>query len=118
MMKNKNLGKLICILVLFLSIIWSCKEETLPKPKEKLKASMQPIIRLEDMVTNLFSRISKSARMSFRSFSGDFAEKKNIIVSFLAVLELVKQQDITVEQDGCYEDITCEATDIKTPKYE
>ena len=92
--------------------------KTLPKPKEKIKASLQPIIRLEDMIINLMERISKSARMSFRSFSGDFKEKKNIIISFLAVLELVKQQEITVEQSGSYEDITCEVSDIKTPTYE
>ena len=91
---------------------------SLPKPKEHIKASIQPIIRLEDMVKNLLERISKSARMSFKSFSGEFPEKKNIIVSFLAVLELVKQQDITVEQTGCYEDITCESKDLKTPIYE
>lgn len=91
---------------------------SLPKPKEKLKASMTPIIRLEDMITNMFDRISKSARMSFKSFSGGFEEKKNVIVSFLAMLELVKQQDITVEQSGCYEDITCESNNLKTPTYE
>jgi segregation and condensation protein A len=90
---------------------------TLPKPKERISASLQPVIRLEDMITNLFDRISKSARMSFKSFSGEFPEKKNIIVSFLAVLELVKQQDIVVEQNGHYEDITCEVTSINTPTY-
>lgn len=37
MMKNENLGKLICILVLFLSVAWSCKEDVLPKPKAQLR---------------------------------------------------------------------------------
>lgn len=37
MMKNENLGKLICILVLFLSLVWSCKEDVLPKPKAQLR---------------------------------------------------------------------------------
>lgn len=36
-MKNENLGKLICILVLFLSVAWSCKEDVLPKPKAQLR---------------------------------------------------------------------------------
>jgi len=36
-MKNENLGKLIWILVLTSSIIWSCKEEVLPKPKAQLR---------------------------------------------------------------------------------
>lgn len=91
---------------------------SLPKPKEKSRASMQPIIRLEDMMSTLLERVSKSARISFKTFSGDFKEKKNIIVSFLAMLELVKQQDITVEQSGCYEDIACETSKINTPIYE
>lgn len=91
---------------------------SLPKPKDKMSASMTPVIRLEDMIENLLERISKSARMSFKSFSGGFGDKKNVIVSFLAMLELVKQQDIIVEQNGSYEDITCEVTTIKTPTYE
>lgn len=37
MMKNKNLGKLIWILVAVLSIAWSCKEDVLPKPKAQLR---------------------------------------------------------------------------------
>lgn len=37
MIKNENLGKLICILVVFLSLVWSCKEDVLPKPKAQLR---------------------------------------------------------------------------------
>jgi len=37
MMKNKNLGKLIWILVAVFSIMSSCKEDVLPKPKAQLR---------------------------------------------------------------------------------
>ena len=36
-MKNENLGKLTWVLVLISSIMWSCKEDVLPKPKAQLR---------------------------------------------------------------------------------
>lgn len=91
---------------------------TLPKPPEATKASMAPIIRLEDMMNTLVDRVQSALSISFKDFSGQFTEKKNIIVSFLSVLELVKQQQIAVVQDDAYGDMMCEATDINLPSYE
>jgi chromatin segregation and condensation protein Rec8/ScpA/Scc1 (kleisin family) len=56
--------------------------------------------------------------MSFRDFSkGDKATKVHIIVSFLAMLELVKQGVISVTQDRHFDDIVMETEEVHTPHY-
>ena len=92
--------------------------ETLPKPKISTKASLTPVIRLEDMMKTLVKRVQSALSLSFRDFSGQFSEKKNIIVSFLSVLELVKQQEISVMQEKHYGDMMCEAEQVNLPSYE
>jgi chromatin segregation and condensation protein Rec8/ScpA/Scc1 (kleisin family) len=61
------------------------------------------------MMDNLSERITKSLKMSFKDFSGHGkAEKVNVIVSFLAMLELVKQGIIHVKQEADFSDIEIE----------
>ncbi len=97
--------------------ILSCIE-TLPKPKEAAKAAMTPVIRLEDMMNTLIKRVQSAISISFKDFSGQFTERKNIIVSFLSVLELVKQQEISVVQGDRYGDMMCEVEQVNLPSYE
>lgn len=80
-------------------------------PKKELvpKAVVQKVISLEEMMDNLAQRITQSMKMSFKDFSGHGkAEKVNVIVSFLAMLELVKQGIINVRQDVEFSDIEIE----------
>ncbi len=91
--------------------------KTLPKPREATKAALAPVIRLEDMMNTLVKRVQDAISVSFRDFSGQFAEKKNIIVSFLSVLELVKQQEISVVQEKEYGDMMCEVEQVNLPSY-
>ena len=68
---------------------------------------------------NLAKRITKNLKMSFKEFSGIGKEEKvNVIVSFLAMLELVKQGAISVSQDEHFSDITIESDNIGIPKYD
>lgn len=80
-------------------------------PKQELvpKAVVQKVISLEEMMDSLAQRITSSMKMSFKDFSGHGkAEKVNVIVSFLAMLELVKQGIISVTQDSQFQDIEIE----------
>jgi chromatin segregation and condensation protein Rec8/ScpA/Scc1 (kleisin family) len=71
--------------------------KNLPKTEIRPKAVIQKIISLEDMISSLTQRVKNSLSMSFREFSNfGKAEKVNIIVGFLAMLELVKQGSIEV----------------------
>lgn len=90
----------------------------LPKFEKKPKIKITKVVSLEEMIGNLTERVKSSLRMSFRDFSGmGKVEKVNVIVSFLAMLELVKQGIIEVNQRDKFEDINIETKDIGVPIY-
>jgi len=97
--------------------------QNLPQKEFRPEVKIQKIITLEDMITRLTERISGALRMSFKDFSGhgkktiSQEEKTNIIVGFLAVLELAKQGTIAVSQGGLFDDIHMETDDVATPMY-
>jgi segregation and condensation protein A len=91
---------------------------SLPKFEKLSKAIVQKVVSLEEMIKNLSTRVQNSLKMSFKDFSGfGKKEKVHIIVSFLAMLELVKQGAINVAQENHSSDIIIETKDIGTPKY-
>lgn len=93
--------------------------KNLPKKAvEAPKAIVEKVMSLEDMIDRLAKRISGNLKMSFNKFSeADKKDRINIIVSFLAMLELVKQGTISVTQDSHFSDITMESDNISVPKY-
>jgi segregation and condensation protein A len=92
--------------------------KNLPKTEIRPKAVIQKIISLEEMIGNLTNRITKSLSMSFKEFSNfGKAEKINIIVGFLAMLELVKQGAIEAKQEAKFGDINMQTNNFDTPKY-
>lgn len=95
----------------------------MPKKEFVPKAIVQKVISLEEMITDLTDRITSSMKMSFKEFAGSFKngkgkeEKINMIVGFLAMLELVKQGIIQVRQDRNFQDIEMESEVIGVPRY-
>lgn len=77
------------------------------------KAQVRKIVSLEEVIMSLSDRISNAFKMSFREFAK--GEKQTVIVSFLALLELVKQGIIKAEQQG--DDIHMEKDAVSTPRY-
>lgn len=92
--------------------------KNLPKKEIVPKAILKKVISLEEMIGSLTSRISSSLKMSFKEFAGvGKVEKVNVIVGFLAMLELVKQGIIHVTQDNAFSDIQMETKEVNIPKY-
>ena len=90
----------------------------MPSPEVVPKATVTKVISLGEMIDSLTSRITASMKMSFKDFAGvGKAEKVNVIVSFLAMLELVKRGIITVRQDKHFHDIEIESEMVGTPRY-
>lgn len=90
----------------------------LPKKENLPKHVVEKVISLEDMIGTLTSRITSSLRMSFREFSKEHkGEKVNVIVSFLAMLELVKEGVLHVSQQDTFSDIHMETKDVGVPRY-
>ena len=89
-----------------------------PKKVSLPKVIVKKVISLEEVMDKLAERITSNFKMSFREFAGVGKEEKvNIIVSFLAMLELVKQGMISVTQDEQTEDIHMETNVVDTPRY-
>lgn len=93
--------------------------KSLPKVEKIPEAIIKKVISLEEMIGRLTGRIQNSLRMSFREFAGadSKAAKVDVIVSFLAMLELVRQDVLKVEQESKYSDIQMETNAISTPQY-
>jgi segregation and condensation protein A len=90
----------------------------LPKKEIIPKATLKKVISLEEMIESLTKRITQGLRMKFSEFSqGNKEDRVNVIVSFLAMLELVKQGIINVSQEQTYGDIHMESKEIGVPRY-
>lgn len=82
------------------------------------KRVVKKVISLEETIQNLTKRIKSNIKMSFNEFSGiGKVEKINIVVSFLAMLELVKQGVVLVKQKDSFEDIDIENGEVGVPTY-
>lgn len=83
-------------------------------PKKELKPEVKVVktITIEEMFDHLMDRIEKAVKLSFFDVSGKGvgiktkAEKVGVIVSFLALLELVRNEIILADQGENYGDIS------------
>ena len=62
-------------------------------------------ITVADAVTELLDELPRVGRISFRRLTADLAERIEVIVRFLAVLELFKQGVVEIEQPERFGDI-------------
>jgi segregation and condensation protein A len=73
---------------------------------EKLQEEIvAEVITLEEKISDLEQTLRQKIETSFSNLISGAREKIDIIVSFLAVLEMVKQRIINVEQNKLFEDI-------------
>ncbi len=89
----------------------------LPKKENPVKAHIKAVISLEEMMQKLESRISKSSYLRFSELRFNEPERKTVIVSFLAVLELFKQGNLIITQVERFDDIEIELDKGQTPTY-
>ena len=91
---------------------------TLEKAEEKLpEARVRPLVTIEEMMDTLLSRVQRAMTLSFKEFSAGSAEKVEVIVSFLALLELVKQGAVEAAQHDAFTDIRITNTSAGVPRY-
>ncbi len=102
------------------SITESIKNILLSFPKkEKIPYKIvKKVISLEESINNLTERIKKSINLNFKDFATiNKADKFNVVVNFLAMLELVKQGTIYVVQNDEHGDIEMQTSELETPNY-
>jgi chromatin segregation and condensation protein Rec8/ScpA/Scc1 (kleisin family) len=97
---------------------------SLPTQAVLPKATVKKVISLEEMVDRLAERIKIALKVSFSEFSSykkgrsiPKDERVHVIVSFLAMLEMVKQGMLFVTQHEYHGDIEMESQQLETPAY-
>lgn len=90
----------------------------LEKAEEKLpEARVRPLVTIEEMMDTLLVRVQRAMSMSFKDFAGEGREKVEVVVSFLALLELIKQGAVDARQHESFGDIRIENTSAGVPRY-
>lgn len=90
----------------------------LPKKEKLPQHVVKKVISIEEMIGTLTNRITGALRMSFKEFTKEHKENKvNVIVSFLAMLELVKEGILHVSQENNFDDIVMETKEVGVPRY-
>jgi segregation and condensation protein A len=87
------------------------KEEKLPEVR------VRTIISIEEVMDDLKRRVEHAMTLSFKEFTGSKGERVEMIVSFLALLELVKQGAVEAAQYDAFGDIRITNTSASVPRY-
>lgn len=69
------------------------------------KAAIERVVTIEEKISSLHDRVKKMMRVSFHRFLAESQDRAEMVVGFLALLELIKQKTITVEQSELFSDI-------------
>lgn len=86
--------------------------------EELPEARVKPLVTIEEMMDRLAKRVQSAMTLSFKDFHNGTKEKVEIIVSFLALLELVKQGAVAADQHEVYGDIRIRHTTTSAvPRY-
>lgn len=90
---------------------------TLPKPEKLAEASVAPVISLEEVIVKMKERLSRAVKTRWSDMTKG-ASRGDMIVHFLAVLELVRHGSVSVTQDRLFSDILIESDEAGgLPKY-
>ncbi len=93
---------------MFLGVIIRLKPVVKPQKKALEKA-----VSIHDKIQQIRTMINHAKRVSFRSLMASAQSRMEVIVSFLALLELVKQRTVSVQQTGRFEDIAIVKASVK-----
>lgn len=97
-----------------LAHVLAAREEVEALPEARVK----PMISIEEVMEDLAKRVQTAMTLSFKEFAGGNKEKVEVIVSFLALLELVKQGAVIAEQHHQHGDIRISHTEASAvPRY-
>jgi segregation and condensation protein A len=97
-----------------LARVLAAREEVEALPEARVK----PLVTIEEMMDCLAKRVQSVLTLSFKEFSKGTKERIEVIVYFLALLELVKQGAVATEQYDTYGDIRIRHTaSTSVPRY-
>jgi segregation and condensation protein A len=81
----------------------------LPEPEKIAEEVIREVVSLEDKIKQIKENLKERAEFAFEKMLNKNNSNEETIVSFLAVLELVRQQIVDVNQDKIFQEITLKA---------
>ena len=72
-------------------------------------AAVERVVTVQEKIREMYAKIGSQMKLSFHTFIGKAAKKIEAVASFLALLELVKQKFVRVNQGNSFADISIEA---------
>ena len=76
------------------------------EPEQKLaEEKLEHKINIEDKILAIQQMLINRIKLSFNNVIANTKSKTEIVVSFLAILELIKQKEVAVTQDSLFSDI-------------
>lgn len=79
---------------------------SLQPPKQQIRISFDIKVTIQEKIHLILETVKKRVKFSFHHLLNKTSSRTEIIVSFLALLELVKQRSVGVTQVALFEDIT------------
>lgn len=86
----------------------------IPVKERLVEETIERVMSLEERIVILQESLRLRAETSFRELSAMAEDRMDVIVSFLAVLELVKQRFVAVDQEDSFGDIRITVTKTET----
>lgn len=77
------------------------------------EVALRRAISIEDKISQLQERVSRLIKVSVHKFLSESQDRHEMVVAFLALLELVKQRLVTYEQSELFHDIHLTRTSAK-----
>lgn len=81
---------------------------SLPPPMPETRGVISKTISVHERILQLRDMIWRETKMRFSQLLGTSSNRMEVIVSFLAVLELTKQRSVMVRQDELFDEIVIE----------
>ncbi|MFA6474854.1 MAG: segregation/condensation protein A [Patescibacteria group bacterium] len=69
------------------------------------QAAIRKAITLKEKIATLYSVLQQHKQLQFSDLIQDNKDRMNVVITFLAILELMKQNNVTVQQPKQYSDI-------------
>ncbi len=69
------------------------------------RVALERVVTIEEKIEDLKRRVGKLMRVSFHRFLAEAESRHEMIVGFLALLELVKQRHVKIEQPRLFDDV-------------
>lgn len=90
-----------------------------PTIETRKEIAVTAVVSLEDMMGRLATRIERALSLTFKDFVGASEDRREIVVGFLAVLELVKRGMLLAEQGEHFSEISMSyAGAAHSPRYD